>query len=296
MALITVARATELIPNFNAADNSVMTDIVQAASDLIEKWCNRTFASTTYDELYDGQGTFNLLLDNYPVISIDRVMFSPTQVLLIRNTDTGVSRASFRLDGDASSPPVPNTLTLTSVKNGVVTTNTITIEGNNSILTYGDLATAINAFSADGWTAQALGIYGTWAVADVRPPQGGFECHWQGASYLYQHMWGVPAFNQNPEIGELVSPIGFDRGYQNYRVIYTAGFATVPTPVQQACAELAVAVYHNRDQNNNLQSENLGGYSYAAIAEKSFNNLSIASRYALYQYKNIRIPKFRITI
>jgi len=286
---------TELIPNFNSADNTVAQDILDASAALIEKWCNRTFASTTYDELYDGQGTFNLLLDNYPIISIDRVMFSPIQVILIRNTDNGVSRASFALAPDSSTPPKPGILTLTSVKNGVVTTHTINIQGGG-ILTYGDLATAINAFSADGWNSFALGIYSTWSVNDVRPPQGGFECHWQGASYLYQHMWGVPAFNQNPAIGEIVSPIGFDRRYQNYRVIYTAGFATIPLEVVQACAELAAAVYHNRDQNNNLQSENLGGYSYSALAEKTFNNLSIASRYALWQYKNTRIPKFRITI
>ena len=46
----------------------------------------------------------------------------------------------------------------------------------------------------------------------------------------------MPEYAQNPDIGEIVSPVGFGRGYQNYRVVYTAGYSTIPNPIQQACA------------------------------------------------------------
>lgn len=290
--LITLARATELVPNFPSADNAVMQDIITACSDLIKRWCNRDFVQTSYDELYDGQGTFNLLLDQYPIISIDRVMHTPTAVIMIRNTDSLVSRAQYILAPDSSTPPKPGILTLESVKNGVLTTHTVDCSTTTTI---GDLATAINAFSADGWTAQALGIYSTWGTSDLRPPQGGYECRWMGASYLYLHSWGLPVYNQNPNIGEITTPYGFGRGYQNFRVVYTAGYVSIPNPVQQACAELAVAVYLSQltRQNANVQGENLGTYSYTALADKSFNNLSIASRYSLHLFKNTRVVKFK---
>lgn len=293
--LITLSRATELIPNFPSADNTVMQDIVDSASALIEKWCNRTFAVTSYDDLYDGTGHFNLILDHYPIVSIDRVLYNPVNVLQVQMIDptNQVSRASFRLDGTTATPPAPNNLYLEWMRNGVLNQQTITINGNGAIVTLSDLATAINAFSASGWKAQALGVYSNFAVSDLRPPQGASECKWFGTSYLFMHTFALPQYSQRVETGEIVSPMGFARGYQNFRVVYTAGFSTVPLEVQQACAELAAAVYKSREQNAHLQSENLDGYSYTALTEKTFNNLSIASRYALYQYKASRVVKFR---
>lgn len=285
MALITIARAASLIPEFASDDTGVLTDIVNASSDLIEKWCNRTFAVTAYDELYPGSGFPNLLLNNYPITQIDRVMSYPSGVISIGNTSTAVSRASFRLTSSA--------LILTSVASGVTTTRTIT---RSSYLTFADLSAAINTYSADGWTSLVLGNtnFGTWSTADLWSPQGGQEIRWIGYGYLWHHLYGVPVITQKDDIGEIVSSFGFDRGDQKYRVIYSAGFPVIPLPVQQACAELAASVFTNREVNPNLASENLGGYSYATIAEKSFNNLSIASRYALYQYKSTRIVRFKI--
>lgn len=291
MALITLARAQEQIPNFNTADNAILTDMLNACSEVIERYCNRTFAATAYDELYDGQGYPNLFLNNYPIIQVDRVAYNPVNVLQVRNTDQAASRASFRMDADSSTPPRPNNLYLVSVKNGVTTTRTIALSGT---VTLNDLATAINGYSADGWAAQALGVYGTWPVADLWPYQGGKECRWFGNAYLNLHSWNLPELTYRAETGELVSAMGFGRGYQNFRVLYTAGYSTIPNPIQQACADLAASVYNQRGQNPALQGENLGSYSYTQQAEKSFRQLDFASRYGLELFKNRRVAKFRL--
>lgn len=281
MTLTTLARVTELIPNFNSADSAVMTDILQACSDFIEKYCNRTFAVTTYDELYDGTGDLDLLLNNYPIVYVDRVMYNPINVLQIRMTDQAASRGTFRLDS--------TNLYLTKVINGVSTTHTLTLSSYNML---SDLQNAINAFSSEGWNALALGVYATFPVTDIYTPQGGFDCRWQGAGYLKLHAYSLPDFKQRAETGEIVSPFGFPRGYQQYRVIYQAGFPTVPTPIQQACAELAAAVYQARGQNANLQSESLGGYSYTRDINACLSHLSVTSKEALALYMNRRVPKF----
>lgn len=311
MALITVDRASELIPNFNGTDTDVLTDIVNAASDTVCRYCNRDFVLTTYDEVYDGTGDYNLLLNQYPITEIQRVAYTYQQTTMIRNTDSLVTRASWRLDGTTDSPPVPNNLTLISAKGGVITTivigpitsssPTVTINGGSpttisQMLTYADLAAAINTYGgAYGWNAQALGQFTTWPLADTRSPQGAFEARWFGNSYLMLHAWGLQDFDFNPDVGEIVSAQGFDWGYRNYRVIYQAGYVTVPEPIQQATAALAVAVYNGRSVNANLAGENLGSYSYTTIAEKTFHNLDLISRYGLSLWKNHRIAKFKLT-
>ena len=283
MALITLARATELVPNFPAADNAVMQDIVNAASEVIEKWCNRTFASTTYDETYDGTGHRNLILNNYPVTHIDRIMSSPVSVLSIRNTSTAVSRANFSLSS--------TTLSLTSVANGVATPHEVDLE---DCPTLADVATAINAFSADGWTATALGQYSTWATSELYAPQFCSDCRWSGIGWIWHHVFGVPILQTNNDMGEVVSMTGFSRGYKAYRVFYTAGYSVIPQPIQQACASLAASVYLNREINPHLQSESLGGYSYTLATQANFDSLDIATQYALHLYKSHRVSKFTV--
>ena len=100
------------------------------------------------------------------------------------------------LEGDYAGSPA--NLYLVSMLNGIETDITINLQTGattvNSVpgstftlVTLGDLATCINSFSSYGWFALALGIYSTWPIADLRPPQGAFECKWYGSAYLKLH-------------------------------------------------------------------------------------------------------------
>lgn len=305
MALIDLSRATEQIPNFNNANLAILSGIVDAASDVVTRYCNQEFEKKTYDELCDGSGYLNLLLPRFPVTKILRIAFNLANCIMVRNTDSGVSRASYRLDGDDSTPALPNNLYLDSWKNGVETSIIISVKTGStslngtpgttfSMLTFNDLATAISSFSAYGWTATALGLFTTWPVQELRPPQGAFDCHLQGTAFMQLHSWNLNSFEVNPDVGEVAAPMGFTRGYRNYRVIAEYGYDEVPAAVQQATAELAAAVYLDRGRNPNLQSENLTGYSWSASAQKTFDNLSLAAKYGLSLYRNRRIGKFKL--
>src|SRR5436190_32826 len=116
MSLITLERAKESIPNFPNADDGVLQDIINACSGIIERYTNVTFAVTNYDEVYDGQGYNYLRLNQYPVLSIDRVAYSKVNVLQVRNTDFGNATAFVSLDS--------TNLNLKSTRNGVTTTRT----------------------------------------------------------------------------------------------------------------------------------------------------------------------------
>lgn len=287
------SRATELIPNFSSSDNTLIDDCILCASDVIERWCNRTFAVTDYDEIYDGTGDANLILDNFPIVQINQVMFNNQYVLQVRNTDQSVSRASFRIDGTDDTPSVPQNLYLVSLRSGIETDHTIDL---STTTTLSDLADAINVFSSEGWLATALGAYSTWPVADLWPFQGAKDCRWFGNAYVKLHVWNQPEFEYKAQLGEIVSPMGFQFGYNNFRVKYSAGFPTIPTPIQQACAALAVSVFNTRGYNSNLTNENLGGWSYTNLTEKNFASLDLVSKYGLSLYKNYRATRFKVIL
>ena len=115
-----------------------------------------------------------------------------------------------------------------------------------------------------------------------------------GTPYLMIYGYTLWNFTLRQETGELISPVGWSYGDMNYRILYQAGYATIDQDLQQACAELAVACYNSRGQNSNLTSENLGSYSYSAIAEKSFASLSSASRNAIESRKNRRLTRYKL--
>lgn len=55
-------------------DDSILEDLINACSSVIENYCERKFKEQTYiDEEYDGTGRKHILLKQYPVKSIDNV-------------------------------------------------------------------------------------------------------------------------------------------------------------------------------------------------------------------------------
>jgi hypothetical protein len=131
--LIILTRAYSNIQGVSGVDALLQT-LLTAASDAIEKYCRRDFLSTSYDELYSGNGDRKLMLRQYPLVSVQSVRYRPVTVMKITNTDaTNVqARASVTSTG----------LTLVRVKNGVKTTDTsITFAGN---VTLTAVAAAVN--------------------------------------------------------------------------------------------------------------------------------------------------------
>jgi len=56
--------------------NNMIIRLINAASDAIENYCNKTFASTVYtDEKYEGTGTNLLTLREYPVTTLSSISY-----------------------------------------------------------------------------------------------------------------------------------------------------------------------------------------------------------------------------
>jgi hypothetical protein len=253
--LITLARAKQDIQSIiDTSQDALLTTLITAVSRAIEKYCRRDFVQTTYDELYNGNGDRRLLLRQYPILSVQSVRYRPVTALKITNSlaNTPQARVSVTATG----------LTLVTITSGVTTTQTVTFAGN---LTLAALAAAVNALG-NGWSAQSTG-YDTWPSSDLRAPQGALTAAGQFAE-LKLHTYELAGYQIDENRGWLLRAIPYTDpellhpedliwpvGISNFRIQYTAGYATVPESVQEACAQWVSEGYYQtyRDPKVNRQ-------------------------------------------
>lgn len=55
------------------ADEALYSFLISAVSAQVERMCNRSFASAEYTEVVDGNGQTDILLSNYPIISLTSI-------------------------------------------------------------------------------------------------------------------------------------------------------------------------------------------------------------------------------
>lgn len=69
-ALVTVGDAKTFLGLSGSGHDELITQLINQATDYIERKCQRRFASTAYSqEEYDGTGTVELVLKQFPVVS-----------------------------------------------------------------------------------------------------------------------------------------------------------------------------------------------------------------------------------
>jgi len=244
--LITRARA---IQNLNdrattSNENSTLDALVTAVSNAIKRYCRTDFFQQSYDELYSGAGQQRLLLRQIPIVSVARVAYGPYAVLRITNNDTTNQRASVAVSSATDTDVTGSGLTLVRVASGVVITDTSVTFASN--VTMQGVATAINALG-HGWSATALPAYASWPSADLRI-QGALNCM-SVYGEIKMHLIEISDFQVDRKRGWLIRGINalvtqwddpmvvWTPGIDNYRVIYTAGYTTIPLDVQEAAAE-----------------------------------------------------------
>jgi hypothetical protein len=71
-ALATLAEVKEALSETTTDNDALYTNLINRATDIIEKYCNsRRFLTTSYrNEIYDGTGTCYLNLRHYPITAI----------------------------------------------------------------------------------------------------------------------------------------------------------------------------------------------------------------------------------
>jgi hypothetical protein len=262
--LISLERAGLNLGNVTVpgSQDNTIDAMIAAASAAIRKYCKRDFSLGACDEVYNGNGDRRLLLRQYPIQSVESVRYRPVTVLKVTNTLAANVQARVAVWS--------NGIQLVSINAGVKTTVPSTTLSFASYPTLTSMANAITA-QANGWSAQVVGDstnYGSWASADLYwTPMFGDGLSNQGSmstvvgsgsgsfAELKMHTYELQGFQFDSRgwllraipytDPELLHPedLIFPYGINNFRIQYTAGYATIPEDVQEACAEWTAELY-----------------------------------------------------
>ena len=254
--LITSARAKYAInqASFTAGEDTTISALVTAVSKAVKRYCRREFDSQTFDELYNGNGDVRLVLDQYPILNVARVAAGPRAVLTIKNTSPSNQRATVAV--------TPTGLSLLRVASGTSSTDTSVTWATSPTLN--GVAAAVNALG-NGWSASVPdAAYGLWPSSDLRSPQGALNARNVDAP-LRVHIEDVADYEVDAARGWLLrghrgltelgsinagrEGWGWVPGVDNYRIVYTAGYTTVPEDVQEACAQWVALLFWQSKEN-----------------------------------------------
>lgn len=244
--LITAARAKYNInqSSFTSAEDTTISALVTAVSKAVKKHCQREFDQQTFDELYHGTNTSRLLLRHTPILSVSRVAYGPTTVLRLTNTGSSNQRATVAVTSTG--------LTLARVASGNTSTDTsVTFAAN---VTLNAVKTAVDALG-NGWAATVISPYGLRASADLRAVQGALHAKDVFADLKLHveelsdyevdaaHGWLLRVAGGHPAFGDFDGPPVWFGSSNYWRVVYSAGYATVPEDVQEAAAEWTASLF-----------------------------------------------------
>tara|TARA_R100000655_G_scaffold25910_1_gene53460 strand:- start:3515 stop:4390 length:876 start_codon:yes stop_codon:yes gene_type:complete len=244
-------------------DDRLLTELLNAATDRIEHFCQRTFVTASYKEFISGSGTGTLLLPNYPVTAIRRIGWDRNNALSVSATTSSDLRATVEVQNDQI---VLNRYD----SSGSETATSLTFASN---VTTSAMATAITAVS--GWSATA----DTNVLCDELVRQGGQDALTNSAQLYFVEATDAE-YRVDEETGRIdlltaqfeakwypfdPNALSFPRGSHNIFVDYDAGFtqATVPEALQEIAWELVASAYHGGKHDPTVASESLDGYSYS---------------------------------
>lgn len=75
MSLITKEEFKVFASITDDSEDEILQIYIDAAEEFIKNYCNRTFEETVYtNELYDGPGTPCLVVDDYPILSVEEIL------------------------------------------------------------------------------------------------------------------------------------------------------------------------------------------------------------------------------
>jgi hypothetical protein len=275
--LITSARALNNLDNraTTSDEDATLAALITAVSRAIENYCWRTFSVTSYDELYPGNDRRELVLRNYPLISVERVAHGPMPVLRATNTSSSNQRATVKV--------TPVGLELIHVASGVSATDDILFSDQPTLTA---LASAITALG-NGWTGTVLDPANDLrASADLRALQGAFFAMNVNAD-LKMHLSELSAFQVDMERGLLTwdGGAGWFGGVDSWRVLYSAGFSDIPDEVQEACAGWVAQLFWQTKRDPGLASESIPG----TLSRVPLRDMPTSTKLLLGPYRNWRV-------
>ena len=260
-----------------STDDAVLEAAIDRATSRIESYLERNIKERSYAEWRSGEGVSTIRLYQWPVSQVTSVFSGNIAVMVIGAKGNNL-RASIAVNQETPTPAVVATYTDIA---GATTATSIPFA---TYPTVSDVAAQIGATGAFNAT-----VTKNLRAVQMRP-RAGADCVL--ASMTLYGADTPSEFTYDYERGRLT----IDRSWFAYwplqkgimpnvaksiLIEYTAGYATVPDDIEQACIEVASMLYRDRRRDGNLQSEGLGDYNYsrATVAEMNAKLDSLLERW-----------------
>jgi hypothetical protein len=258
-ALTSLANLKTWLGISTSTDDAVLESAIDRATARIESYVGRQILSRTYTEWRSGAGVDEIRLHQWPVSQISGVWTGAYAALVVGSGDATDIRASISINQETGTPAAVLTRTTSA---GVTTTTTLAF---STYTTTAALATAIG--STAGFTCT---IGKNIRTAQLRPRAAGdvvlatvtlFAAD-TPSEYAYDYDTGRLAIDQSWWAYWPLERGIMPEAVKSVLIEYTAGYATVPDDIEQACIEVAAMMYRDRRRDAGLASESLGDYSY----------------------------------
>lgn len=310
MALTTLAYTKDQMQvTLTSAQDTVLTNLIDAASEQIETLCDREFESTERVEFLDALNGDTVDLPQTPVIDMYRMAIARDTSFTITYTGSDLA-ASVSVSGGntgkivlfsdtagATDVTFASNATVSAVKTAVeaVTGWAVTIE-NDAPSKY-----LVPMAGQDAKDTSVSVYYGSdtsgLALMDLNAGIISVADYGDNARYLIPYgaraSLGNSAFASRPTIGMGLG--GYNRevptpaGRLVIMAHYKSGYATIPADLQQACAELAIAMYWASQRDLGVQSENIGSYSYTNASGDVAANMGVNWNTVIAKYSKVVI-------
>lgn len=208
---------------------SVALSIKDAAEDYVQRYCGKTFDTTSYTlEAYDGKGTQNLFLKNYPIITLTRLAIGRTEVISIYNSTTHTS------------------ISVSVTDTGITLSRDGSTDATLAFADYTTMSTMVAAINAVGsnWSASILSsLYDSFLSSSLLPIYGQSTID---SNYVYLEMPYEDAeddFKVFENQGRIYREAGFPKGTKNIFVTYSAGYSSVPEGLKLAVKVITQNIY-----------------------------------------------------
>jgi hypothetical protein len=244
------------------AQRQTLTVLIGAASEYIEKVCNRVFPVGTHDEVFKVNQDGTIILDNPPVSEVHRLAFDIGEWVSISNTTAQTANVSVTDTG----------VKLTDTTGGTQTTQS---------LLFADYPTLENLVdeieSLTGWTASVETDYEDFPSSDLVAKESYF-CAGQTAKLkTWEDYKDGIGFQESGILEGFSSYAGF-----KCRVVYVGGFDDVPEPIKLVCANLVIQSFEGKQ----IKQESIGHYSYTL---EDGEKLSFADKKVLAYYRDRKV-------
>lgn len=244
--MISLERLKLSVPSATASDERLLALLGEAAADAVCSWCNRDFALTEYDEVYDGVPSDRLLLRHYPLRGVHDVRGEPTVVLEVTSAASELARVTVTRER----------LELFRVTSGLAAVDTVAWSDQ---LTLGDVADAVEALG--GWSARCVSGWEEHPSLDLaigeRGAGLGASGVWAGLRLhtreLSDYQWHPSGWLEGPNDDAWLA------GPRSWRVRYTAGYVALPAAVAEACCLWAAEFFYAATRDPALASQAVVG-------------------------------------